>query len=211
MMSLAVLIAIITIGISSYSIYYSHSIFNKISRFLNIFEGKKLKELNEKEKHYDVILFGYHRIGYKLLCALKKMKLKFAVVDYNPKVIISLSKQKIDCFFGDASDKNFLDEIGLDKTDVIISTIPEENANITILEMLKEKKIDPVFIGTSEQPRCALNLYNAGADYVIIPQHLGGWYASGIIEKYKKDKKKYKEMGHAHFKELNNAKNISNF
>jgi len=210
-MSLAVLIAIITIGLSSYSIYYSHYIFNKLSGLLNIFEGRKLENLREQEKHYDVILFGYHRIGYKLLQALKRMKIKFAVVDYNPKVIISLSKQKIDCFFGDASDKNFLDEIGLEKTDVIISTIPEESANIAILEMLKEKKINPIFIGTSEQPRYALDLYRAGADYVIIPQHLGGWYASEIIEKYGKDKKKYREMGRNHLHELESAKNSSNF
>src|SRR3989344_5102655 len=94
-MSLTVLIAIITIGVSSYSIYYSHSIFNKLSKFLGIFEGKnKEKEQRKIKESYDIILFGYHRIGYKILNALKEMKIPFAVVDYNPKVILSLGKQE---------------------------------------------------------------------------------------------------------------------
>src|SRR3989344_5678297 len=69
-MSLAVMIALITIGLSSYSIYYSHSKFNKISHLLFLFEGNKIHHVKEKEEKYDIILFGYHRVGYRILKAL---------------------------------------------------------------------------------------------------------------------------------------------
>jgi len=210
-MSLAVLVAIFTIAASSYSIYYSHVIFNKISHLLNIFEGKrKVKEEYNKEG-YEIILFGYHRIGYKILQSLKNLKKTFAVVDYNPKVILSLVEEKINAIYGDAGDKNFLSELPLGKAKIIISTIPDEGSNRSIREFLDEIKSDAIFIATAEQPRQAVDLYKAGVDYVIIPHHLGGWYASQLIEKYKTDKSKYKEMGKNHLKELDKAKDGSKY
>jgi Kef-type K+ transport system membrane component KefB/Trk K+ transport system NAD-binding subunit len=211
-MSLAVLIAIITIGISSYNIYYSHSIFNKLSRFLGIFESKGKEKKSDKIKEsYDVLLFGYHRIGYKILNALKEMGISFAVVDYNPKVILSLGKQGINCVYGDASDKEFLDEIEFGKAKIIISTIPDEYSNRIIKERIKELNSDAVFMATCEQPRNAIDLYKEGIDYVIVPHHLGGDYAAHMIKQFKTDKKKYKEAGKKHIKELNAAKKNSYF
>ncbi len=211
-MSLAVLIAIITIGVSSYNIYYSHSIFNKLSRFLGIFESKGKERKGDKVKEsYDVLLFGYHRIGYKILDALKEMKIPFAVVDYNPKVIFSLGKQGINCVYGDASDKEFLDEIEFGKAKIIISTIPDEYSNLIIKERIKELKSDAVFMATCEQPRSAIDLYKEGIDYVIVPHHLGGDYAAHMIKQFKTDKKKYREAGKKHIKELNTAKKNSYF
>lgn len=211
-MSLAVLIAIITIGVSSYSIYYSHSLFNKLSRFLGIFESKNKEKKEDKIKEsYDVILFGYHRIGYKILNALKEMRTPFAVVDYNPKIILSLGKQGINCIYGDASDKGFLDEIKFDKAKIIISTIPDEYSNLVIKERLKELKSDAVFIATAEQPRNAIDLYKQGADYVIVPHHLGGDYAANMIKQFHIEKRKYREAGKKHIKELNSAKKNSYF
>lgn len=203
-MSLVVLVAIITIGVSSYSIYYSHSIFNRLSKFLGIFETKEaIKSETRTKKSYDVVLFGYHRIGYKILNALKQMDLSFVVVDYNPKVILSLGKQKINCVYGDASDKEFLDEIELDKAKIVISTVPDEYSNLIIKERLKELKSGAIFIATSEQPRSAADLYQEGVDYVIVPQHLGGDYIAHMIKQFKTDKKKYHVAGRKHRKELN--------
>lgn len=210
-MSLAVLVAIITIGASSYSIYYSHAIFNKISRLLNLFEGKNINEKNVKEEEYEVILLGYHRIGYKVLQAVTKLNKKFLVVDYNPKVVLALDKGGIPAIYGDAGDKNFLAELPLKKAKLVISTIPDENSNICIKERLQEIGSEAVFIATAEQPREAYDLYSMGADYVIVPHHLGGDYISQFIAKFKTDKEKYKELGARHKKELGKAKDNSKY
>jgi Kef-type K+ transport system membrane component KefB len=209
-MSLTVLIAIITIAVSSYGIHYAHLIFEKISGFLNIFEGNKFEKAKSKES-YSIVLFGYHRIGYKIINHLQKLKASFAVVDYNPKVILSLGKQGINCIYGDASDKEFLREIDLSKAKLIISTIPDENSNLCIKEYLEEIKSEAIFIATAEQPRYALDLYEQGIDYVILPHHLGGDYAAEMIKNYHLNKEMYKEAGKKHKKELNNARNNSTF
>src|SRR3989344_5457937 len=131
-MSLAVLIALITIGISSYGIYYSQAIFNRVTNALFFIEGKKQMVRTPEKKYYDIIVFGYHRIGYKILESIKNMKMKVLVIDYNPRTINALEKSKIDAIYGDASDKEFLSQIGLDRAKMVISTIPEQGANIAI-------------------------------------------------------------------------------
>jgi len=210
-MSLAVLIAIITIGASSYSIYYAHTIFSKISRFLTIFEGKHARTQVEKKVEYEAILIGYHRIGYKILESLKKLKMPFIVIDYNPKVILSLAEERINCIYGDAGDPDFLSQIDLTKVKLIVSTMPDEPSNLTIKEKLKKLRSKAVFIATAEQPRTAYDLYKHGIDYVIIPHHLGGSYASHIIEQFKTDKNKYRNLGYRHFQDLKKGKNNSSF
>ncbi|MDD5193925.1 MAG: cation:proton antiporter, partial [Candidatus Nanoarchaeia archaeon] len=205
-MSLVVLISIITIGLSSYSIYYSNHIFNKIGKWLKIFEGKKELKIHSKKKDYEVLLFGYHRAGSKILRILKSMNISFAVVDYNPKVILSLVNQGIDCIYGDASDKEFLNELGLDKANLIISTIPEEQSNIFIKEKLKELKSNAVFIATAEHSTSALDLYKEGVDYVIVPHYLGGDYAANIIKRFGTKKDTYRDLRKKHIKELKNEK-----
>lgn len=210
-MSLAVLVAVITIGVSSYSIYYSQNIFNRLSSLLNIFEGKKEPDNKKKEESYEIILFGYHRIGYKVLRAIRKLNKPFVVIDYNPKVVLALGKEGINTIYGDASDKYFLSEVPLEKAKLIISTIPEEASNLAIQERLSEIGSKAPFIATAEQPRAALDLYNQGIDYVIIPHHLGGDYLAHLIEKFHSSPSNYKSLGKSHQKDLKNGKSGSNF
>ena len=211
-MSLAVLIAIITIGVRSYSIYYTHSIFNKISHLLHIFEGKKQRlESAKKEESYEILLIGHHRLGYQILKSIKKLNKPFAVIDYNPKVVLSLGEERINCIYGDAGDRDFLSQIDLSKTKLIISTIPDEETNLNIRDRLKGTNGRITFIATAEQPRYALDLYESGVDYVIIPHHLGGKFVSTILHAFGTSKDKYKEAGKDHYKELKSAKKSSGF
>src|SRR3989338_2074484 len=210
-MSLAVLIALITIGISSYGIYYSQAIFNRVTNALFFIEGKKQMDRTPEKKYYDIIVFGYHRIGYKILESIKNMKMKVLVIDYNPRTINALEKSKIDAIYGDASDKEFLSQIGLGRAKMVISTIPEQGANIAIAEVIKMSNSSATFIATAEQPPIALVLYESGVDYVLIPHHLGGYYAAGMIEKFKTDQHKYKELGKKHRIHLSRGKANSNY
>ena len=90
-------------------------------------------------------------------------------------------------------------------------SVPEEHSNLTILETLKEIGSKAAFIGTAEQPRAAMDLYEAGADYVLIPHHLGGEYASYLIKGFGLSKEKYKGMGKEHHHNLRLGKNNSTF
>jgi hypothetical protein len=195
-MSLTILIALFSIGFSSYTIYYANPIYHKLSSLLNIFEGNmKGSESNKKEPFYEIILIGGHRSGSRIIETLKKMKIKFLVVDYNPKIINQLSEKGIRCLYGDANDKEFINELKLAKVKMIISTIPSTESDFRIKDRLEEIGSTAIFIATAEHNIDARKLYKKGIDYVILPQYLGGEYIASTIEKNKFDEKKYKSSG----------------
>lgn len=199
-LSLILMVAIITIALSSYSTYYSHAIFERISRLIDIFDGKRHKlSTYNKEDDYEVVLFGCNRIGYNILKAVQQAKKKYIVVDYNPKTIIDLAQQGINCAYGDAHDRELLEDLNLDKAKLVISTIPDVGTNLTIQKMLSKSA---VFIPTSHFTTDTDMLYKSGADYVIMPHFLGGEHTAHLLALNKFTKAGMKYEGVKHRREL---------
>ncbi len=187
-LSIVTVIGLITITGSSYMIIYANKIYPLFSGFLKIFERSGVKvddQKNFKNNSFDVILFGYNRIGFDIFNSFKKIQKKCLVVDYNPDTITELSKAGIDCVYGDAGDIEFLDELLLSKARMVISTIPDSDTNMLLIEKVRLKYADDVIIiVVSHQIDSALELYKVGASYVILPHFLGGSYVSSMIEDY---------------------------
>ncbi|MCR4327831.1 MAG: cation:proton antiporter [Nanoarchaeota archaeon] len=191
-LSFVTLISLITIFGCTYLIMYSEKIFPKISNFLTIFEKKKTREKDFPKKDYDYLLLGYNRIGFSIVKAFSKVTKKFLVVDYDPEIIEELNKEGIDAIYGDVEDSEFLEDLGIFKASLIVSTVPEKETNQLILDVLKRNKASPVTILTGRQISDALELYKSGADYVILPHFLGGEYVSRMIERLKDKRENYK-------------------
>ena len=192
-LSFVTIIGLLTIAGSTYMIIYSDSIFNKLSRFLTIFERKKVKEKDIPKKNYDYILLGYNRIGFSIIKAFSKITKNFLVVDYNPKIVKELQKEGINAVYGDVDDSEFLEDLGICKSSVIVSTIPEKETNQLILDVLERNKAKPIVLLTGRQIEDALDLYDAGANYVILPHFLGGEYTAKLIENAKNNDKIYQK------------------
>lgn len=212
-LSLITVVGLITISGSTYLVTYSDKIYPFFARFLSIFERKKARQKIEKVMEgYDLVLFGYNRIGYDLLDSFKKLKKKFLVVDYNPEIIKELERQNIKCIYGDVDDKEFLEALNLSKTKMIVSTVPSFETNMLLINHMKETNKEAILIMTSHNIDGANDLYAAGATYVIMPHFLGGSHASMLINNYgfdvnlfNKERKNHltyleekKRMGHEH-------------
>ncbi len=202
-LSFVTIIGLLTIAGSTYMIIYSEAIFSKISKFLTIFERKKIREKNIPKKDYDYVLLGYNRIGFSIIKAFSKITKNFLVVDYNPKTVKRLQKDGISAVYGDVDNSEFLEDLGICKSSVIVSTIPEKETNQLVLDVLERNKSNSIVILTGRQITDALELYNSGADYVILPHFLGGKYAAKLIETAKKDDKAYKKERVKELKALN--------
>ena len=213
--SLITLIALITIAGSTYMISYSNQLYGYLSKYLALFEisGKKVDDHKyNKDDNYDIILFGHDEIGFDITTSLKKIKKKFLVIDYDPEVIVSLSRQGYDCKYGDVNDTELLDELNFSKVKMVISTIPTTDTNLLLINKIKEANKEVIIAVVSHQIDGALKLYDEGATYVIMPHFLGGHHASTMIEDnelsfsaFMKEKvahiehlKLRKDMGHEH-------------
>jgi Kef-type K+ transport system membrane component KefB len=178
-LSLVVLVALITIGVSSYGVHYSNRLYRFFSPLLGVFDGKGHNKGNIRFDKHDIVLFGYNRIGFNLLKAFKKMNKKHVIVDYNPKTISDLSSRGIKCIYGDADDFELVKSLKLDSSEVVISTIPDLETNLELLKSIRNRKV--IFIPTSHSISDTKKLYSAGADYVIMPHFLGGDYVAHIL------------------------------
>lgn len=199
--SLAILVTLITVSLSSYAIYFSRPIYESVSRFLGLFDGKRRELGNiKKNEKYDLILLGYSRLGFNLLKAFVLTKKKYLVVDYNPITIMNLSKKGIRCVYGDVNDSEFIKSISINSAKIVISTIPDNSTNLNVIKLIENKNI--IFIATSNQIDNALELYKNGADYVIMPHYLGGDYMASMLVRDNFNKKTLQEEGKLHIRQI---------
>jgi Kef-type K+ transport system membrane component KefB len=198
------LLAIITMGLTAYLFHYEQWIYKLLSKPLNIFAKVSKEELEyiPKKISKDVILAGCDRLGYNIFNTLKNMKRSFIVVDYNPEVIKRLVSKKITCMYGDIGDVEILNRLALKDARMIISTVPDRQDNMLLIKKTKNVNKDAIVIVTSMNVDDALDLYDAGADYVILPHFLGGERVSILLEESSKDVKKLLEYKISHIKEL---------
>ncbi|MBU1129405.1 MAG: cation:proton antiporter [Nanoarchaeota archaeon] len=201
-LSLVTIVGLITISGSTYLILYSDKIYPYLSKYLSIFERKKARKNESKTKDYDIVLFGYNRIGYDILKSFKKLKKKFLVVDYNPETALELSKRKIAFKYGDVDDEEFLNELNLSKTKMVVSTIPDVESNILLMKNVRDFNPNSIIILRAHTINDALELYKKGANYVLTPHFLGGEYIAKMIENSKTDFKGYEKQKKAHIKVL---------
>ena len=210
-LSLVTAVGIITIAGTTYFITYGSRIYPYLSRYLSIFEknGKKIDEhAYHQDKAYEILLFGHNRIGYDLLESFKKLKKKFLIVDYNPEIVINLAKEGIDCKYGDASDSELLDGLNLNKAKAIISTIPDVDTNLLLINKIKESKGNAIIVVMAHRIDDALKLYEEGATYVIMPHFLGGKQASFLLEKHGFDINKFLKEKFVHIEHLKRRKEL---
>jgi len=183
-LSLVTLVGLITIAGSTYFILYSHKIYPYLSKYLSIFERKRAKKGGDRLRINNIILFGYNRIGYDFLQSFKKLQRRFLVVDYDPEVISELTRKRINCRYGDAGDNEFLNELNLNKVEMVVSTIPDFETNLLLIKKIRQVNKKAIILVISHHIEEANIFYENGATYVILPHFLGGKYASMMIDKH---------------------------
>ena len=192
-LSILTIVALITIVVSSYLITYNEQLYQFVRPLLALF-GKDHAQEEDEEKKFDAWVFGYHRIGWKLCEALVQKKMKFAVVDYNPETIQKLKHRGIPAFFGDAADVEFLESLPLEKAKMIISTIPEPDDQKTLIMHIRALSDKPYIIASLYHNTHLEDLYEAGADYVMMPHLLGGQFISDVLTEKPWNKMTFKDL-----------------
>ena len=183
--TLASMVALITVFISTYLIANTNRIYHLISPLLHFLNsGKKDDDmhLSEDALKDHVILIGWHRIGTIVYETLKNEGKKVVVVDVDPKKIQKLVELEENCIFGDAADREIIEHIGLKEAKMVISTINKPEENELILRTYRRINKDIKVIMTAGDIDEAGDLYRLGADLVIIPTMISGDYISHILE-----------------------------
>lgn len=181
-LTIIIVSGVISIAISTYLFMYIEKIYPLFAHKLKIFERKGVMQEKSIVNSYDVVLFGCNRVGYDFIRLFSKLGSGFLAVDFDPMVISSLEKEGINCMYGDAEDADFLDDINIYKSKVIISTLPDIEANMFILGHIRALNKHSSILLLSYNIDDALRLYEKGASYVILPHFISGEFAASLAE-----------------------------
>jgi voltage-gated potassium channel Kch len=185
LMSLVTLVGILTIAGSTYLILYSEWIYKHLKHVLRVLEIRKHphREKHRGEETYEMVIFGYGRVGFEFVRTAQKLGISYVVVDYNPETVSNLRGDGVSFRFGDAEDVEFLDEIHLEKATIVVSTIPDPNVNLLLVRHYRAKNSEGIIVVVSHNVPETRELYLEGASYVVMPHFLGAEHASKMITK----------------------------
>jgi len=204
--STIILLTIITMGATPYLIKHDEKLYLSLARVLKIFDKLPVKkqklEYMKRGINYNVALIGCHRMGSIFLKALQSKKNKVLVIDNNPDVIRRLIKMRVSCMYGDLTNSEILERIKLNKIRTIISTVPNEEDNEFLLDYVKSKNSNIIIILTANHLHQAKELYNRGADYVILPHILSGEKLSIMLKNAINKKESIARIRREHLKHI---------
>ena len=142
-LGLITLVGLMTIGLSTYLILYSHPLYERLAPHLDIFERRRPHREQELENRavtqmtVDVILFGIGRYGDGIARRLRKQGLTVLGVDFDPQTISAWQRQGHAAVYGDAEDPEFPATLPLAHARWVVCTIPVRQVNLALLHALR--------------------------------------------------------------------------
>ena len=120
---------------------------------------------------------GFFRVASAFLHEIEErrpeLKDKLVVVDFNPQVYHALSQRQVKVIYGDISNIQTLHHAGLEQVKIAISTITDEilvgTDNQRLISEVRSLAPHAKVIVIAQSNARALELYEAGADFVLRP------------------------------------------
>lgn len=212
-LSLIILVGAITMTGSTYLILGSEKVYYKLRNLLKVFERKNTKEsvfTKEIELDGHIVLIGCDKIGSSLISYFRKHKEQLVVVDFDPNVFARLSSENVNVLLGDITDEDIATLTKMDKAKLVISTIPNLEENLYIVNAIKKMVNRPIFIASSNSRLETLKLYEEGSDYVLNPDIIAGEFLRHLFRTRGFSSPKISKMGKAHFNRLMYLKSYRN-
>jgi hypothetical protein len=175
-MGLVTLVGLVTMGLSTYAILYSHILYKRLAPWLGIFERQiphpeeTLGDWNQSNPdQIDVILFGLGRYGGNIVQDLHRYGLAVLGVDFDPELVKFWRTQALSTLYGDAEDPEFAAALPLHEAKWVVSAAPGLNIGLTLLHAMKNCGFTGRVTLTSHSSREIDLLERAGADVVLCP------------------------------------------
>lgn len=169
------LVELITIGLSTYMILYSHWLYGKLENWLKFFERlppHRERELGESAgpgKPVELILFGLGRYGSSMAGDLSERGVQVLGVDFDPETVKDWGRKGLATRYGDAEDPEFPSSLPLPAARWVVCSIAGRGVNQALLQALRQHGYTGRVALTAHASGEAERLQQAGADLVLLP------------------------------------------
>ena len=152
-----------------------------------LFKGihQRTIQRNLKQMKDHIIVCGYGRYGREIVDHLLKQKIPFVLIEKNPDIVEEIQKMESKIIYveGDVTHDEVLEAAGVDRASALISTLPDDTDNLFTILSARQMNSKINLISAAKNQRTEKKLRQAGADHVIMPDRLGGFYMSTLISK----------------------------
>ena len=200
-------VGIVTITLSSYMILYGDKIYRFVEKPLGRLFPERARDpyvANHESLNNHIVLVGAEQMGWDILEFLRKKHKgdTFLVVDFNPEIIEGLTASGYNAVFGDVSDPEVLEELELGRAKLLIITDPDFGDTSALIKFAKSKNYRGPVVTCAYWMHDAVKMYEHGADYVIVPETIGGDHIARILEEHWEDLSKIKKAKSRNFENL---------
>lgn len=140
------------------------------------------RQIDKFQNH--VIICGFGRHGKQIANELYKQNIPFLVIDKNNEKIKEL-RQKYNFVFleGDATQDEILEEGRIYNAKALVVTLPEDADSLYVV--LSARQLNPKLhiISRALDLAAEKKLIRAGANHVVMPERIGGFYMATLINK----------------------------
>ncbi|MDW7709838.1 MAG: cation:proton antiporter [Deferrisomatales bacterium] len=172
-MGLLTLVGLVTIGLSTYLILYSHPIYHRLSPALGLFERRIPHREHAEDSLGDagseVILFGLGRYGRSIAKNLRRVGKRVLGVDFDPQAVVECQAEGLAVRYGDAEDPDILEHLPLAQARWVVSAAPGREANLTLLRSLRAHGYRGKVVLTAHSKDEVAFFQKVGADKVLFP------------------------------------------
>lgn len=193
--SLTAILTMLTFSVTAYAINFDNSIYLRLRPLMKVFERLSAKEEGLKsvpgKLSGHVVVFGIYRMGNKVIRLLHRKKEKIVVVDYNPEKIRKLLEQGISGVCADMGNWEIDELLNFRGAKAVVSTVRDKDNSLGLIGRVRASGSKAVVVASALSEEDALELYKKGADYVVLPEQLGGEHIiTNIIGKRREALKK---------------------
>jgi Kef-type K+ transport system membrane component KefB len=180
--SLITVVGLITIGLSTYLILYSHPLYDRLAPHLGLFERQSLRpERIEVPPEVNVVIFGAGRYGSRLAAELTAAGLWVLVVDHDPQALARLPHHRVQTLYGDAEEPELALALPMSSAGCVVSTIPNRDINLSLLTGIRAAGFTGPYLATAHNTVDARLLRGAGVDVVLDPFTAAAQHSSELI------------------------------
>ncbi|MDX1479341.1 MAG: NAD-binding protein [Saprospiraceae bacterium] len=141
------------------------------------------KEINKLKDH--VIICGYGRHGREIVDHFMIHNTPCVVIENEHDRIeqVQNSEKKILYIEGDATYDDTLREAGVQHARALITALPDDADNVLITLSAKQLNPDIKVISRASDPATEAKLQRAGANHVVLPEQIGGFFMATLVNK----------------------------
>jgi Kef-type K+ transport system membrane component KefB len=166
-------VGLITIGLSTYLILYSHPLYERLEPLLAVFERSQLREKGLEAAASvpppEVIVLGIGRFGGSIIRLLCEQGTETLGVDFDPEAMREWGRREVPVVYGDAEDPELAEALPLERARWVVSTVPRREAGLILLEGLGRRGFGGRVAVTAHDDEDAEALRAAGAAVVLRP------------------------------------------